>query len=935
MKKRLALNAARLLLPCLALAGTAQALTHTVTSDADSGAGSLREQITLANGNAGPDVVVFSGPMCITVTSGVISVTDGLLLDGGGQVVLSGNSSGSILRLVGASQGSTVTGLAFVLASAYEAMGLQVSSSCNRIYGCRFGTDWQDNSGLGNYYAMTLGGYFNDVGGSTPAERNVFCGNPIGLQTLFAAYCTVRGNYFGIQSTGDSVLSNTIGIDVDYGTCATRFGGDRLAGEANVIGGNSGRGLYMDKNAMGNTLCGNIVGMLPSLAATAANSTGIEIYGAKGNYVGLTPTGYENIVAGNSSNGIVLNGNYQTEPTPRWNVVQHNYVGILPDDTPRPNQASGISMYHACNNLIGGNRLAGEGNIISGNAGNGISMEDGYGNTFAGNYIGTVTDGSGAAPNGHGIHLAGGHNNLVGGPNLGGQWLGNLISGNNGYGVVMNKSFFASPLIDNLFQGNWIGLNAGGVSALPNGYSGLYGNDCSRTVVGGSDVSIRNVIAGNTQYGIVLTGGTGNQITGNYLGTNVNGTGLVTNQLSAVYLSGASFTTIGGTTPAANVICGGTGGELSGIYVSNSGNNTCAANFIGVLATGEPTSPTFTHAVFLTNTARDNLIGQAGGLGNLLAGAVNGITLGNGTCLRNGFWSNTICAFSGQGIQLLGSANEGKAAPAIQSADLSLVQGNADANDQIQVFVSDRGAGLAGGSLRLVGEGNADGSGNWSAVCTGLQYGQYVCALATNAAGSTSAFSLNVLVSPPPSPTPSATATNTATPTPSSSATATPSCTPTSTSSPTCTVSATATPSGTLPPTATSTATPTATATLLPTGTPTPVFTRSFTPTPSMSPTATVTATSAADGLLAAWTGKVFPNPARGHIQFVLPPAQSWEIGIYNLYGERIAVIRETADASSSRTITWNCQDIAPGIYLADLKADGKSVKRAKFALVK
>ncbi len=730
---------------CLGSAWAAQAATYTVTTDADSGAGSLRDQVTLANANLGPDTIIFSGPMCITITSGVISVSDPLLLDGFGQVVLSGNN---LLRLVSASQGSTVTGLAFILASGFDAIGLEVFTSCNRIYGCRFGTDWYDTGGLTNYYGMTLHGSFNDVGGTTPAERNIFSGNAIGLQTVSVFRCTIRGNYFGINSTGLGVIANNIGIDADYGTTQTMFGGNRLAGEGNVLGGNSDRGFYVDSTAWGNTVCGNIVGMLPDLSAAAANYKGIELYGAKGNFIGLTTTGCENIVGRNSGKGIILSGNVNSEPTPRWNSVQNNYVGIGPDNTLWPN-GSGIYLYHAGNNLIGGDRNANQGNIISGNTDNGIYLEDGYGNTLAGNYVGTLVDGSGAAPNGNGINLGGGWGNCVGGANTGGQF-GNLISGNNNYGIVMDKWFFSNPLSDNQILGNRIGLNAAGNAALPNGYSGLYANNCTNTTIGGPDPGSRNVIAGNTQYGIALTGGTGNQIFGNYLGTNQAGTSLLTNQMHALYIGNAAYTTIGGTSSGGNVICGGTGGTLSGIYLSNSSNNTCTANWIGVLATGVPTTPNFTYAVFVTTTSRDNLFGQpAGGPGNLMAGTNNGITVGNNTCIRNSFWTNTICAFSGQGIQLLSGANESKAVPVIQSAGLSLVQGTSGNNDRIQIFVSDRGAGVNGGSLRCVGEGAAGGTGNWAIACTGLQYGDYICATATNADGSTSGFSLNALVSPP------------------------------------------------------------------------------------------------------------------------------------------------------------------------------------------
>ncbi len=954
-----------------------QATTYTVTSDADSGAGSLRDQLTLANTNPGADIIDFSGPMYITVTSGALAVTDRVRLDGGGQVVLASNGSLIALRLVGSSQGSTITGMAFVKATAMYTPALEIATNNNRLYGCRIGTDWNDSPGLGSYYGCSVYGSFNDIGGSTPAERNVFANNSIGLQTMNTWCCRVRGNYFGLNSSGTGALANIYGIVADYNTRATLFGGDRLAGEGNVISGNSAYGVYMDSTAFGNTLCGNIVGLTPAMDARIANQFGISVYGARGNAFGLPGSGYENIICGSSANGLELTGNVGSEPVPRYNTIRNNYIGITPNGTVFANDR-GIYLNHVEYTLIGGDYLLQQGNLISGNYNEGIYLCDGNNNSVCGNSIGTDPTGNNSVPNSYGIYLGGGSGNILGNTSTGSSVLGNLISGNNYHGIYLDKYVFSAPLVNNSIAGNLIGINLANNAALPNGRSGIYVNNASFTRIGGPGGDLQNTIAGNTHYGIAVANSSDTTIQSNYLGTDTTGTLQISNQLNAIQISSSPRTLIGGVGGnLGNLICGTGAAGVAGISLNNSSGNTLAGNAIGVLSTGVPASPSFTHAVFLTNTCTDSLIGQpTGGLGNLMAGTTYGITLGNHTCIRNSFYSNTVCAFGTQGIQLLSGANASKTAPVISTVGLSLAQGTSGANDHIQLFLSDRGAGVNGGSLRLVGEGSADGSGNWSIGVSGLQYGDYVSALATNASGSTSGFSLNSVVALPPSPTPSRTTTSTTTPTPTLTATVTP--TPTASASaspsPTETLTATATPTGTASPTITPTQTPTSTATLTPTitttytvsctatptstvtftctpsstftitltlppsftatHTTTPYPTETATPTSSLTPTITSTLT-AQTVVLSPWVGTAFPNPARGQVKFILPAALASEITVYNLSGERIASVRENQAYTEPHIIVWDCTGIAPGIYVAEVKVDGKCVKRIKFALVK
>jgi len=135
--------------------------------------------------------------------------------------------------------------------------------------------------------------------------------------------------------------------------------------------------------------------------------------------------------------------------------------------------------------------------------------------------------------------------------------------------------------------------------------------------------------------------------------------------------------------------------------------------------------------------------------------------------------------------------------------------------------------------------GNGDGSGSFTATCSG----------ATDLAGNTAApVVVNYTVNPPP---PTATPTSTNTPLPTSTPTPTPTdtatATPTDTATPTPTNTATATPTDTATPTPTPTDTATATPTDTATPTPTATATATSTPSPSPSPSPTSTASPTAE----------------------------------------------------------------------------------------
>lgn len=161
-----------------------------------------------------------------------------------------------------------------------------------------------------------------------------------------------------------------------------------------------------------------------------------------------------------------------------------NFIGVLGNGlTVEPNRGDGVLIQSTGDSAVIGRNDGTSfalSNLISGNWGNGITIDGAGSATVAANQIGT--DASGRIPlgnRGHGIRLTNGAaDNLVGGAATGGNNptsnsfarppQGNLISANRGCGVGVDTG--ASG---NAFSGNFIGTTASGNAPLGNWQDGI------------------------------------------------------------------------------------------------------------------------------------------------------------------------------------------------------------------------------------------------------------------------------------------------------------------------------------------------------------------------------------------------------------------------------------------------------------------------------
>ena len=204
-------------------------------------------------------------------------------------------------------------------------------------------------------------------------------------------------------------------------------------------------------------------------------------------------------------------------------------------------------------------------------------------------------------------------------------------------GLVINRFGLNGVLITgagatgNVIEGNFIGTDVTGTSSLGNGLHGVSIVDAPNNTVGGTTSAARNVISGNSAFGveIIFAGSTGNLVQGNYIGTDVNGAVALSNS-EGVFIDAAPNNTIGGTTAGArNVISGNTNNGAS-INGSGATGNLVQGNYIGTDPTGTAALGNGNAGVLVGNVgnaANNTIGGTTAGARNVISGNFEGVTI--------------------------------------------------------------------------------------------------------------------------------------------------------------------------------------------------------------------------------------------------------------------------------------------------------------------
>lgn len=387
---------------------------------------------------------------------------------------------------------------------------------------------------------------------------------------------------------------------------------------------------------------------------------------------GLTLNGAGNTIKDvaiiNFDASIGLAGGFGIEITGSNNTVTDAFIGVDADGlTAGGNGLAGIWI----ENVAGANSI--RKSVISGNDLDGIVLR-GNNNVVAGNFIGTNLIATDDIPNGGSGILIRGSGNIIGPADGETSANRNFISGNFGYGVLINGGS------NNRVAGNLIGIGIDGSGfptlSWPNVAGGVEVRDFLGAANGNrigvpdpsSESPFRNFIAGNTGPGIRLRGEqtTNTSIVNNWIGLNNNGFPLASANNTGggiVVESGVTGVTIGGTNPGdRNVISGNTGDGIviRGVSAGDpTADNIIIGNYIGTNVSGSLAGPGFANrsGIVIGDHAYNTVIGQPGAPNRIGFNSQYGVAITGTNVLTTTLTDNAIVSNGLDGVYALGAVN--------------------------------------------------------------------------------------------------------------------------------------------------------------------------------------------------------------------------------------------------------------------------------------
>lgn len=485
--------------------------SYFVTTAADSGVGSLRQAILNANANPGADTILFnlppSGVQMIAPASPLPSITDAVLIDATSQ---SGYAGSPVVELSGTSAGAGADGL-FIAADNSAVKGLSVvgfggagivlAGNADSVAQSYLGVD-PSGAADGNTEGVLVSGSNNIIGGA--GAVNVISGNnDSGVSITGGDSNQILGNFIGTDPTGNLAVGN-----VNSGVSVSDASNVSIVG--NVISGNEGDGVLL--SVSGATIQNNKIGTDVTGEFAVPNfGNGVTISGSSSVTVGGTAAGNGNVISGNFGNGVSITRSSGTTlqgnliGTDAAGEAAFDSFG-----NSLGNGGNGVTLrLDAAGTVIGGATAAAR-NVISGNSGDGIFVNTGdpETTTIQGNFVGTDVTGTAAVGNfGEGVEIASVGSSLGGTAAV----VGNVMSGNFGDGLLLEDTALVqrnligtqadgvSPL-GNDFNGVFV---SGASGAMIGGTAAGDANVIAFNAAAGVSVTfgVNNAIRGNSIYG--------------------------------------------------------------------------------------------------------------------------------------------------------------------------------------------------------------------------------------------------------------------------------------------------------------------------------------------------------------------------------------------------------------------------------------------------
>jgi hypothetical protein len=395
--------------------------TYTVSTTADSGPGSLRECLHKADSG---DTVVFDEaifpsekPTTIYLKEGLVIDRDGITIDGSNAgVILDGSgvekSSGFGISIIDANY-NTIKGLQIMN---FAICGINLSGKGNVIGGDR--TRGKGPLGEGNlisgsggpdiatklaYDSLIIGNFVGtdisgrskvsksgadsiNIAGASPHNRieNNVIAERIWFVDRGSSYNIVVGNHIGVDVTG-TVAFEGQGRALGIGLSFNRIGGTAI-GEGNVINGT----IHIMARTRDTLVLGNIIGVQKASTGFSSES-----------YLTLGQGSYHNFIGGatKEERNLINNGRIDLQYA-YDNTIANNYLGTDITGKTVVSVHTGIKLAYSERNAI-------QNNLILGNEGNGVTLEEGANdNLVRFNNIGQATK--------YGVEVAGKNNRITG-----------------------------------------------------------------------------------------------------------------------------------------------------------------------------------------------------------------------------------------------------------------------------------------------------------------------------------------------------------------------------------------------------------------------------------------------------------------------------------------------------------------------------------------
>jgi len=416
------------------------------------------------------------------------------------------------------------------LALRTAALAVTVAMLAAGVSAATFTVTNTNDSGTGSLRQAIL-----DANGSPGADTIAFGIPGSGVQTIVLATplsdITEDLEIRGFTQPGSSANTNGPGladnsvhlVEID----GTNSGGGIAAGVLRIASGvgfvvdglviNRAPGAAIQVNGGTGTVIGSFLGIDASGATAHSNSYGVEVEGGAGVQIGGLLPAQRNVISGNSSSQIGF-GCWSGGGS--GSTITGNFIGPAASGVAAPAGApagnpTGVGLCFSVTGVTIGGVTETARNVISGNGFIGVNVSNSFSGftvtdiVIQGNFLGTDVTGTLPLPNGMGIRVNTGGNDV----------LDNVISGNLGDGVLYQSGL---PNDAGVIRGNMIGTDLTGTLPVPNAGWGLHAL-AGGLQIGGTAAGQANLVAYNgtgTSGGIYIENGTGNSIRGNSIHDN-------------------------------------------------------------------------------------------------------------------------------------------------------------------------------------------------------------------------------------------------------------------------------------------------------------------------------------------------------------------------------------------------------------------------------